>query len=153
MLSSVLWMWGMINVVSISGLMPTCIQLWADTAWNLYFLYVEHCHVRKIWSVLLVVLCMEKKQCCVCWWSGAKMHLTSYGLSKELFFYLSAEFCSVHWIWSVLGLLMVGCINVCNHWQTQHRICVCMLNFARKCLTENNLMMKLYIRIFDGAFI
>ena len=30
---------------------------------------------------------------------------------------------------------------------------VCMLNFARKCLGENNIMMKLCIRIFDGAFI
>ena len=63
------------------------------------------------------------------------------------------KFCFVHWIWSVLGLLMVGCINVCNHWQMQHRICVCMLNFARKCLGEYNIMMKLCIRIFDGAFI
>ena len=65
MLSPVVWMWDMINAVSANGLMPTCIQPWADTAWNLYFLYAEHCHVRGIWSMLSVVVCKKKTVLCL----------------------------------------------------------------------------------------
>ena len=90
------------------------------------------------------VLCLLMVWCKNCIWHCVDS-------ARNLYFIL--KFCFVHWIWSVLGLLMVGCINVCNHWQMQHRICVCMLNFARKCLGEYNIMMKLCIRIFDGAFI
>ena len=64
---------GIWSMLSANGLMATCIRPWADTAWNLYFLYAEHCHVHGIWSVRSVVLYMKKKQCCVCWWSGAKI--------------------------------------------------------------------------------
>ena len=154
MLSSVLWMRDMINAVSANGLMPTCIQPWADTAWNLYFLYVEHCHVQGIWSVLSVVLYIKKKtvRCLLMVWCKKRIwHCVDS--ARNLHFICIMKICFVYWIWSVLGLLMVGCINVCNHWQTQHGICVCMLNFARKCLSENNLMMKLCIRIFHVAFI
>ena len=155
MLSSVLWMRDMINAVSANCMMPTCIQPWADTAWNLYFLYVEHCHVHGIWSVLSVVLYKEKNSVVSADGLVQKRICHCVDSARNLYFICTLTFCFVHWIWSVLGLLMVGCINVCNHLQTQHRIFFCMLNFAwqRKCLIENNLMIKLYIRIFHGAFI
>ena len=139
---------------------------------EIYILYAEHCHVHRlcfhlcyecgIWSMLclLMVWCQPafdhgqtRHGICISYMQSIVMSMAYDLCFRWCCFICILKFCFVHWIWSVLGLLMVGCINVCNHWQMQHRICVCMLNFARKCLGEYNIMMKLCIRIFDGAFI
>ena len=91
----------------------------------MYIVYgpcLRQCYAHRIWSMvcLLMVWCQtafNHNLCCVCWWPGAKVHVT---VGK-------------HRVCSVLCLLMTWCQTTFNHWQTQHRLCTCLLNFCHEC--------------------
>ena len=88
--------------------------------------------ISYMWSIVMYVAydlcfqwcCVWKKQWCVCWWSGVKYISPCVDAERNLYFICLLKFCIGHWILPRLSLLMVWCMNVCNHWQSQHRICV-----------------------------
>ena len=102
--------------------------------------YIALCYARMIFASVCAT-CIGYDQYCVCRRSGVKLHpIIGRWSIKFVFVCWTSAMCVVcdlcfrqHYVHSVcLGLcmLMAWCRTTFNHWQMQHRVCTCLLNFC-----------------------